>query len=55
VPPAYYQQLAPGGRLVIPVGPPQQQLLRVIDRTTAGFRERDLVDVNFVPLLGGRQ
>lgn len=53
VPPALIEQLAVGGRLVIPVGthPERQQLLRVrrVNSTTV---EEDLGPVRFVPLLG---
>lgn len=47
------EQLAPGGRLVIPVGetPRLQKLVR-IRRTPDGFTEEDLGDVAFVPLIG---
>lgn len=48
------QQLAPGGRLVIPVGPPGGQSLRLIERRGAGFREQELGHVSFVPLLSGK-
>ena len=46
-------QLAPGGRLVIPVGetPRLQKLVR-IRRTPDGFETEDLGDVAFVPLIG---
>lgn len=55
VPEALRTQLAPGGRLVIPVGPAQHtQSLRVVDRTAKGLVERDLLPVSFVPLLTGR-
>ena len=55
IPAALKAQLAPGGRLVIPVGPAQNaQSLRVIDRTPRGLVERDLLPVSFVPLLTGR-
>jgi protein-L-isoaspartate(D-aspartate) O-methyltransferase len=53
VPEALLEQLAPGGRLVLPVGPEgQQQLLRVT-RTEAGIRQESLGPVSFVPLLAG--
>jgi protein-L-isoaspartate(D-aspartate) O-methyltransferase len=54
VPPALGAQLAEGGRLVIPVGPPGRQSLRLITRTKAGLETRELGDVTFVPLLAGR-
>lgn len=54
VPPALVDQLAPGGRLVIPVGPPGTQSLRLIERGPRGSIERDLGAVSFVPLLTGK-
>jgi len=53
VPRALLEQLAPGGRLVIPVGPDEShQVLTRIVREAAGFREEALQDVRFVPLIG---
>lgn len=54
VPPALTEQLAVGGRLVIPVGPQGRQALRVIERSSRGFSQRDLAAVSFVPLLAGK-
>lgn len=54
VPEALLKQLAPGGRLVIPVGQSQKQSLRVIDRNGSAFEEQVLDDVSFVPLLSGQ-
>ncbi|SHH07605.1 protein-L-isoaspartate(D-aspartate) O-methyltransferase [Hydrocarboniphaga daqingensis] len=53
-PPGLADQLALGGRLVIPVGPSGAQELRLIERTASGLRERVLASVTFVPLLAGR-
>ena len=53
LPDALVQQLAPGGRLVVPVGPEgQQQLIRLTRRENGILREI-LGPVAFVPLLGG--
>jgi protein-L-isoaspartate(D-aspartate) O-methyltransferase len=52
IPPQLLQQLAPGGRLVIPVGA-QQQELHLVVRTPDGFEEQRVEAVNFVPLLSG--
>jgi len=52
VPPALLEQLAVGGRLVMPVGG-SEQVLRVIDRGADGWREQTLDAVRFVPLLAG--
>lgn len=55
VPPALLEQLAPGGRLVLPVGP-QGGLMR-LERWRRGpagaSRTDDLMGVRFVPLLPG--
>lgn len=51
VPPRLLEQLAPEGRLVIPVGVGEHQQLRVIERQGEGFVERTLEPVKFVPLL----
>jgi protein-L-isoaspartate(D-aspartate) O-methyltransferase len=54
VPPALLEQLAIGGRLVIPVGPGEddQQLLRVTRVAAGEYRQEPLEDVRFVPLIG---
>ncbi len=52
VPDALKQQLAVGGRMVLPVGT-EQQWLYVIDRDEKGFHEKRHEGVHFVPLLPG--
>jgi protein-L-isoaspartate(D-aspartate) O-methyltransferase len=54
VPPALVDQLAPGGRLVLPVGPdPESQRLLVVRRGSDGVTtSTDLMGVRFVPLIG---
>lgn len=52
VPAALEDQLAPGGRLVVPVGRRRQHLVRV-RRTTDGMRREWLDPVRFVPLVHG--
>jgi protein-L-isoaspartate(D-aspartate) O-methyltransferase len=54
VPPALLEQLALGGRLVLPVGT-AEQYLSFIERTPQGFTETRLDAVRFVPLLAGTQ
>jgi len=54
IPEPLLQQLAPGARLVIPVGADRQQSLSVITRTPDGFEQVNHEAVTFVPLLGGR-
>ena len=51
VPRALEEQLAPGGRLVIPIGTGDQQLIR-LTRTAAGFERDALLPVRFVPMAG---
>ena len=51
VPAPLLEQLAPGGRLVIPVGDQRQELLR-ITRTDDGLQEERLLPVRFVPMTG---
>ena len=47
-PPALLEQLKPGGRLVMPVGPTEAQRLTVIDKSAAGAIEsRELIPVRF--------
>lgn len=54
VPAPLLEQLAPGARLVIPVGGPSFQELLVVQRTDAGFVRERLELVNFVPLIRDR-
>jgi protein-L-isoaspartate(D-aspartate) O-methyltransferase len=50
---ALREQLAVGGRMVLPVGT-QEQWLYLIERDARGFRETQLEPVKFVPLLMGK-
>jgi protein-L-isoaspartate(D-aspartate) O-methyltransferase len=52
VPPALYGQLAPGGRLVAPIGGRRGQRLEAIVRGEAGPVSIRSVDCRFVPLVG---
>jgi len=51
VPPALVDQLALGGRMVIPVGRTLQDLV-LVTRTEEGVEQRDLMGVRFVPMRG---
>jgi protein-L-isoaspartate(D-aspartate) O-methyltransferase len=55
VPPKLLDQLADGGRLVIPVGAESDQRLRIITRGATGFHEDQPTAVKFVPMLNGHQ
>lgn len=52
VPPPLLEQLADGGRLVIPVGPRDRQELTVVVREGDRIVRRELEPCAFVPLLG---
>lgn len=53
IPSPLLAQLAPGGRLVAPVGPPDvQMLVRCIREAHGGIRREDLMGCRFVPLRG---
>ncbi len=55
VPEPLLDQLAIGGRMIVPLGNQQrQQMLTVITRTRAGYERRELSDVKFVPFLSGK-
>ena len=51
VPPALLEQLAPDGRLIIPVGGPTMQELMLVQQTDKGPIQERLELVNFVPLV----
>lgn len=54
VPPALLEQLAIGGRMVLPMGS-HEQYLYLIERDAKGYRETRLDGVRFVPLLSGKE
>ena len=51
IPQAFYEQLALGGRLVVPVGTTAQELV-VITRYPDSFRRESIIPVRFVPMTG---
>lgn len=55
IPPALLKQLAPGGRLVMPVGDPEthQELVLIQKDEKGRIASRRLIPVRFVPLLRG--
>jgi len=55
VPETLLQQLAMGGRLVMPVGPRGVQDLVLLKRTPEGIERQVLDKVSFVPMLDGMQ
>lgn len=55
IPPALVEQLRPGGRMAIPVGPPhREQQLMLVEKDVHGVvHTRSALPVAFVPLTGG--
>lgn len=51
-PPALVDQLAVGGRMVIPVGGFRLQRLQLMEKTVSGIAVRNLDSCQFVPLIG---
>jgi len=56
IPPALVEQLKPGGRMVIPIGPQAgTQVLTLVEKgVDAAVRERRVLPVRFVPLTGAK-
>jgi protein-L-isoaspartate(D-aspartate) O-methyltransferase len=52
VPAPLVQQLASGGRMVIPLGDRASQTLTLVERKDDGVRASTIADVRFVPLVG---
>ena len=52
VPAPLLEQLAPGGRLVIPLGDQEQQVLTLVEVRNGAVQRTTATDVRFVPLLG---
>ncbi|HEX6106183.1 MAG TPA: protein-L-isoaspartate(D-aspartate) O-methyltransferase [Gemmatimonadales bacterium] len=52
VPGPLVEQLAPGGRMVIPLGDRENQTLTLVRREGGELRTSTIADVRFVPLLG---
>jgi protein-L-isoaspartate(D-aspartate) O-methyltransferase len=52
VPQSLVDQLADGGRMLIPVGDRNEQILTLFEKTADGIRRREVTACTFVPLLG---
>jgi protein-L-isoaspartate(D-aspartate) O-methyltransferase len=52
VPAPLVEQLAPGGRMVIPLGDRSSQVLTLVERQGESLRTSTIADVRFVPLVG---
>ena len=54
VPLSLIEQLAEGGRLIMPVGDDEQQYLWSFEKTAQGVQQKRIEPVKFVPLLTGK-
>ena len=52
IPAAYEEQLAEGGRLLIPLGDRDEQVLHLFTKRGLDLERQDIAPVRFVPLLG---
>lgn len=52
VPAPLSEQLAEGGRLLIPIGSKEEQMLCVFTKTDGVLQRRDVAPVRFVPMMG---
>lgn len=56
IPQALLEQLKPGGRLVVPVGNTDAQVMMLVEKTADGdFRKSSHGSFVFVPMLGGKE
>lgn len=52
VPPPLMEQLGEGGRMILPVGSAEDQVLTVVERTGGEIRSREMGECKFVKLVG---
>jgi protein-L-isoaspartate(D-aspartate) O-methyltransferase len=52
IPQPLVEQLAEGGRMLVPVGPMEEQTLKLVIKRGANVETRDVAPVRFVPLYG---
>ena len=52
IPPALVEQLADGGRMLIPVGGKEEQVLKLVTKRGVDVETADIAPVRFVPLFG---
>jgi protein-L-isoaspartate(D-aspartate) O-methyltransferase len=55
VPPPLVAQLKDGGRMIIPVGPLEQQELVLLHKQGGVLEQREVLSVRFVPMTGGEK
>ncbi len=52
IPPSLFEQLVEGGRLVMPVGGGEHQVLQIIDKQDGQMHQQQMSGCRFVPLVG---
>jgi protein-L-isoaspartate(D-aspartate) O-methyltransferase len=52
IPEAYVEQLAENGKLLIPLGDREEQVLHLFTKKSGGLERQDIAPVRFVPLVG---
>ena len=52
IPQPLVDQLADGGRMLVPVGPKEEQVLKLVTRKGSAIEATDVAPVRFVPLFG---
>jgi protein-L-isoaspartate(D-aspartate) O-methyltransferase len=52
IPEAYVEQLAVNGKLLIPLGDREEQVLHLFTKKSGGLERQDIAPVRFVPLVG---
>src|SRR5207249_10966608 len=52
VPPPLFQQLAEGGRMVVPIGDPANQVLTLVEKVGGEMKTRECGECKFVKLVG---
>lgn len=52
IPPPLIEQLADGGRIVLPIGPPEAQTLTAVERREGHLHTKAVAQCVFVPLVG---
>ncbi len=53
IPPELIKQLKPGGRMVIPVGRVNQELIRITKKENGEIQKEHIIPVRFVPMIEG--
>jgi protein-L-isoaspartate(D-aspartate) O-methyltransferase len=52
IPQPLVEQLVEGGRMLVPIGPMEEQTLQLVTRRAGGVEVKDVAPVRFVPLYG---